>query len=137
MITSVKKIVFSGVVVPNKRNGTKFGYPTANIFLDDKSLDGLYLGYTSLLGSENEEVRKAFPDRLPSLIFVGAAQTVGETEHRLESHILDFPAIDLYDSEINVEIAEKLRDNLMLNSEEELIEQMKLDEAEAREWFKL
>lgn len=137
MITSVNKMVFSGVVAPNKRNGTKFGYPTANIFIDEKNLDGLYMGYTSLIDSKSEEVRRAFSGRLPSLIFVGVAQTLGETEHRLESHILDFPKIDLYDCEIKVEIVEKLRDNLMLSSEEKLIEQMKLDEEQARKWFKL
>lgn len=137
IITSVKKIVFSGVVVPNKRNGTKFGYPTANIFIDDKKLDGLYLGYTSLVVGRSEEVKNAFHDCLPSLIFVGAAQTVGETEHRLESHILDFPKIDLYNSKINVEIVEKLRENMKFNNVEELIEQMKVDELDARKWFKL
>jgi len=137
MITLVKEIVFSGIVNPNKRNGTKFGYPTANILIDDKKLDGLYLGYTSLLDSENEKVKKAFHGKLPSLIFVGAAKTMGETEHRLETHILDFPKIELYGSEIKVEIVEKLRDNLVFDSAEELIEQMKIDEIQARKWFKL
>lgn len=131
----MKDMFFSGVVVPNKRNGTKFGYPTANIFIDDKSLDGLYLGHTSLVDSESKEIRNAFSDRLPSLIFIGAAQTVGETEYRLETHILDFPQIDLYDSQISVEIVEKLRNNEKFKDEDELMVQMKKDEVAARKWF--
>lgn len=137
MITSVKKMVFNGIVTPNKRNGTKFGYPTANIFIDDKNLDGLYLGYTTLVETKSKDARKAFSDRSPSLIFIGAAQTVGEAEHRLESHILDFPEIDLYGSEIEVEVVKKLRENKKFDSIDDLIKQMKDDETEARKWFKL
>lgn len=125
-----------GIVVPNKRNGTKFGYPTANIAFGDRSFDGLFVGYTRLLSTEDARVSDAFSNRdLPSIIFVGEAETLGEHEHRLESHILDFPLIDLYDSEIEVTVAEKLRDNQKFESVEKLIEQMKQDEINARKWF--
>lgn len=125
-----------GIVVPNKRNGTKFGYPTANIVFGDRTVDGLFVGYTKLLKTDDEGVRKAFGgNNLPSLVFVGAPETVNETEHRLESHILDFPLIDLYGSVLEVEIKEKLRDNKRFDSIEELIKQMKKDEQNARKWF--
>jgi len=125
-----------GIVVRNKRNGTKFGYPTANIAFDDKSADGLFVGYTKLLATKDEKVVDAFAGKdLPSLIFIGAAETVNETDHRLESYILDFPLIDLYDSEIEATVLDKLRDNEKFESIEKLIEQMKQDEQDARDWF--
>lgn len=126
----------SGTVVRNKRNGTKFGYPTANISFEDKSVNGLFIGYTKLLSTDDERVKKAFAGKkLPSIIFIGAPETLDEKEHRLESHILDFPLIDLYDSEIEVEIGERLRDNKKFEGVEALIEQMKKDEQTARKWF--
>lgn len=125
-----------GIVVPNKRNGTKFGFPTANIAFGDRSLDGLFVGYTKLLTTDDVKVAAAFAARnLPSLIFIGTAETVEEKEHRLESYILDFPPIDLYGSEIEVEILGRLRDNQKFESVEKLIEQMKSDEQNARAWF--
>jgi riboflavin kinase/FMN adenylyltransferase len=126
----------NGTVVPNKRNGTKFGYPTANIAFADKSADGLFVGFTKLLSTEDEKVVDAFGGKnLPSIIFIGAPETVNESQHRLESHILDFPLIDLYDSEIEVTVGDKLRDNKKYESVEKLIEQMKQDEINARKWF--
>lgn len=125
-----------GIVVPNKRNGTKFGYPTANIRFEDTSVNGLFVGYTRLITTEDKDVQAAFSGRkLPSIIFIGAPETMNETRHRLESHILDFPLIDLYDSEVEVEILEKLRDNEKFASVDELIKQMKKDEQDARKWF--
>lgn len=125
-----------GIVVPNKRNGTKFGYPTANIAFEDKSVNGLFVGYTKLLSTDDEKVREAFGGRnLPSIIFIGAPETVNESEHRLESHILDFPLIDLYDSEVEVEILDNLRENEKFENVEKLILQMKIDEQNARAWF--
>lgn len=122
--------------MPNKRNGTKFGYPTANIDLEDKSINGLFVGYTKLLTTKDAKVVNAFGgNKLPSIIFIGAAETVNENEHRLESHILDFPLIDLYGSELEVTILDKLRDNAKFESVEKLIEQMKRDEQNARQWF--
>jgi riboflavin kinase/FMN adenylyltransferase len=99
-------------------------------------VNGLFTGYTRLLHTEDKKVEEAFSGkRLPSIIFIGAPETLDEKDHRLESHILDFPLIDLYDSEIEVEIADRLRDNQKFAGVDELIEQMKLDEAASREWF--
>lgn len=125
-----------GAVIPHKRNGTKFGYPTANIAFEDKSVEGLFVGHTRLLDTDDDVVRQAFDGKdLPSIVFIGTAETMRETEHRLESHILDFPLIDLYDSELEITILDKLRDNEKFESIDKLIVQMKQDEQEARKWF--
>ena len=136
MILGMDRIKFSGIVKKYTGNGTKFGFPTANIVIDDKSLDGLFIGYTEVLSTDDQKVVEAFSgQKKPSVIFVGAPETLDETNHRLESYILDFPLIDLYDSQIKVEILSKLRDNKKFDSIDELIEQMKKDEIAARTYF--
>ena len=95
------------------------GFPTANIDAPKEMEDGLYVGLANAK---------------PSLIFVGIAQTFGETKRFAEVYILDFTG-DLYDQEIEVEIIRKLRENMKFDSESELVEQMKADELLAREFF--
>lgn len=114
----------SGVVKPHKGNGRKFGYPTANIAVDSGAEEGVFVGYTTLRGG-----------RLPSIIFIGTAETLGETNKRLESYILDFPDEDLYDELIEVEVLDQLRDNQKFDSIDDLIEQMHQDERNARDYF--
>lgn len=125
-----------GEVTKNKQNGIKLGYPTANIDFSDSSKIGLYLGYTSLIKSTDPQVIHAFYDhKLPSLVFIGKVEVFKDNNLRLESHILDFPEIELYGAEIEVELTEKLRDNIKFNSSAKLLEQMKKDEVKARKWF--
>lgn len=119
----------TGIVRPHKGNGRKFGYPTANIPCDADLDEGVFVGYTSLSLGELQYVNT------PSIIFVGAPSTLHETNKRLETHLLDIPDTDLYGAMVVVHIAEKLRTNQTFESIEKLIEQMKQDEVDAREWF--
>lgn len=114
----------SGVVKRHKGNGRKFGYPTANIEVAADAEEGVFIGWTTLDGQ-----------RLPSLVFVGTAETLGETNKRLESYILDFPDRDLYGETIEVELGKKLRDNKKFDSIDALIEQMHQDEKDAKSYF--
>lgn len=129
---------FSGTVKKNKRFGTTLGYPTANISFNDETKEGIYIGYTTLIKSIDPQAIAMFLDeeQKPSLIFIGSVPTLDDSKFRLESHILDFPQIDLYDAEIEVELIKKIRDNENFDSEQELIDQMKIDEKQARLWFK-
>ena len=110
-----------GIVHKHKGNGRKFGYPTANIECPTDLEEGVFVGRTTLDG-----------EPLPSFVFVGAAEPLGETNKRLESHIFDFEDRYLYGEEITVEILDKIRDNKIFDSVKELLEQMKRDETEAR-----
>ena len=112
-----------GIVKKNQGRGKKLGFPTSNIDVPQDVMDALYLGYTTV-------AHKAWP----SLIYVGAAETFGDTVKRLETYILDFQG-DLYDQRIEVELVKKLRDNKKFDSGKELVEQMKKDEEEARRFF--
>ena len=113
-----------GIVKKRKGLGRKLGYPTANIEVDADADEGVFVGYTRIKNST-----------LPSIIFIGAPEMFGDKEKRLESHIFDFDG-DLYGKEIEVEIIKKLRDNRKFESAEALVEQMKVDEKQARGYFK-
>ena len=122
--------VIRGIVEPHAGNGRKFGYPTANIPCPTDLDEGVFVGFSTLKFNELKY------DTIPSFIFVGAAETLDETDKRLETHMFDIPDIDYYGAEIKVEICEKLRDNKKFETIEALLEQMHKDESEARNWFK-
>lgn len=110
-----------------KGNGRKFGYPTANIDSPTTLQEGVYFGYANLGEYKN----------WPALIFVGVPVTVGDTESRIEAHLLDIPDVDYYDLELQLTIHHKHRDNHNFTSLEKLMMAMGQDEAHARKWFKL
>lgn len=120
----MKKFQLAGTVKPYSGQGRWLGYPTANIECPANTPESVFVGYTTLMNK-----------RLPSIIFIGAPITLGETIKRAESHILDLEDRDLYGQEILVEVVEKLRDNEKFNSRDELIKQMKRDEQIARKYF--
>ncbi len=115
---------FSGIVKRHAGRGRKLGYPTANIDIDVKTPDGLYLGTTEISGK-----------KYPSLIFIGAPETFDEKERRAESYVLNFSG-NLYDKQITIETIKKLRDNKKFKTQEALVKQMRQDEQVAREFFR-
>jgi len=120
-------ISIKGAVKTNRQRGRDLGFPTANIDVASDIADGLYLGYTKLLG-EGEKTA------WPSLIFVGAAITFGETARFAETYILDFTG-ELYGREIELELLEKIRDNIKFDSAGEMVAQIIKDEKAARVHF--
>lgn len=126
-------MIFKGVVKRHLGRGKQLGYPTANIEISADTEKGVFIGYTQISKNYHSTDYGTFR-KLPSIIFIGAPEMFGETDKRLETHILDFES-DLYGQEIVVEIIHKLRDNRKFESEEALIAQMKVDEREARKFF--
>jgi riboflavin kinase/FMN adenylyltransferase len=110
---------FSGIVKRGSARGKELGFPTANLVAPDFVEDGIYVGLAN---------------KKPSLIFIGVAETFGETLRNAEIYVLDFDR-DLYDKKIEIEVIKKLRESKKFDSKEELIEQMKDDEKVAREFF--
>lgn len=115
----------TGVVTKFKGNGRKFGYPTANLAVHTNLKDGVYFGYSDL---------KEFSSH-PSLIFVGTPTTVGDTDRRVEVHLLDIPDEDYYGEELTVSPRHFHRQNQTFGSVDELLEIMRRDEVRARAWF--
>lgn len=94
----------TGVVRHHSGRGTTLGYPTANLSFESDIPIGIYAGYVEF----NQGVYEA-------AIFIGAAETFGETEVQLEAYLLDFEG-DMYNASITVELIEKIRDHKKFSS---------------------
>ena len=114
---------FSGIVQKHLRRGTELGYPTANIEVKPETPEGIFVGFIQM-----DEVQ------YPSLIFIGKALTFDEYDKKAEIFILDFTA-DIYGKNLSVEVYKKLRDNQKFNTSEALVQQIKKDELQARDFF--
>ena len=114
---------FSGIVQKHLRRGTELGYPTANIEVKPETPEGIFVGFIQM-----DEVQ------YPSLIFIGKALTFDEYDKKAETFILDFTA-DIYGKNLSVEVYKKLRDNQKFNTSEALVQQIKKDELQARDFF--
>jgi riboflavin kinase/FMN adenylyltransferase len=103
-----------GVVVAGDQRGGTLGYPTANLALEPRLACpsyGIYAG--SALGH-------------PAAISIGTNPHYGGLERRIEPFLLDFEG-DLYGKRLIVEVWERLRDEGVFASEEELIAQIGRD----------
>jgi len=108
-----------GIVVTGDQRGGTLGYPTANIALDPSlqwPADGVYAGW-------------ALDHR--AAVSIGTNPHYGGTERRIEPYLLDFDG-DLYGKRLVVQLWEKLRDQAVFTSEEELVEQIGRDVAATR-----
>ncbi len=94
----------NGMVIEGKQQGRKIGFPTANISINQKIDFGIYKGITTF---DNKSFLSA--------IYIG--------EYRpniLETHLIDFSDENIYGKEIEVEIQEKIREDIKGLSNEEL-----------------
>lgn len=115
-----------GLTVRFAGNGRKLGYPTANLKIDTTLADGVYFGTANL---------NTYIDQ-PALIFIGTPTTVGDTERRVEAHLLDITDEDYYGLELELDILYFHRPNQTFDSVDELTVAMNNDESTARKWFK-
>ncbi len=110
----------SGTVVRGDGRGRELGYPTANLaFAYRPALPslGIYAGWA--IGQ-------------PALISVGRRPVFhADGDVVFEAHLLDWDG-DLYDQQLRVEVATRLRDEMKFASVEDLVAQMRRDEAAAR-----
>ncbi|MFI3332306.1 MAG: riboflavin kinase [Rikenellaceae bacterium] len=111
-------MVIKGEVIRGLSLGRKLGFPTANIALGDQFdiENGVYLSSVVLDGKKYNAISN-----------IGVKPTIGEVVARgLECHIIDF-AGDLYGESIEVELLEKMRDEMRFESVEALKRQVELD----------
>ncbi len=116
----------TGWVVKGDQIGHTLGYPTANIEINDANklipADGVYA------------VRVRFPQGGESslgMCNIGHRPTVHGREHRIEVHLFDFNR-DLYGEKLIVHFHQRIREEKKFDSVDDLKEQLKADELQAR-----
>ncbi|WP_375323362.1 bifunctional riboflavin kinase/FAD synthetase [Flagellimonas sp. GZD32] len=111
----------SGTIKKGKGLGKEFGFPTANLHVQESykliPKTGAYVVQSTLDG------QKYF-----GMMNIGYNPTVDGTEKSIEVNFFDFEG-DLYDKKLQVEILHRIRDEHKFNSIEELKEQLKKDKA--------
>ena len=103
-----------GIVVAGDQRGGTLGYPTANLALEPRlacPAYGIYAG-------------SALDHR--AAISIGTNPHYGGMERRIEPFLLDFDG-DLYGKRLIVEVWERLRDEAVFESEQDLIAQIGRD----------
>ncbi len=117
----------SGVVQNGDHRGRDLGYPTANLNLPPGLIvpaDGIYAALVTISDIQ-------WPENLPSLVYVGTRPTFESTSRVIEVFLLDFDA-DLYGRKITVDFLDRIRGDRAFDSADELVNQMKQDEADGR-----
>lgn len=119
---------FNGTVIHGEKRGKKIGYPTANIkpAHPQKVIpkDGVYA------------VRMRVMDRwFKGMMNIGTRPTFEENVRTLEVNLFDFDE-NIYGKEVQVRFYEYLRDEVKFDGVEELIQQLKQDENDARKMLK-
>ena len=120
--------LLQGTVVHGDRRGRELGFPTANLgFEYTPALPalGIYLGRVLVAD------RGVGPGH-PALVSIGVRPTFHDDGRVLvEVYLLDWDG-DLYDATLTVELDARLREERRFSSVDELVTQMRADEADAR-----
>ena len=120
--------VLQGTVVHGDQRGRELGFPTANLRFDyTPALPalGIYLGRVSV-------AERGVGPGHAALVSVGVRPTFHDDGRVLvEVYLLDWDG-DLYDAILTVELDVRLREERRFGSVDELVTQMRADEAQAR-----
>lgn len=111
-----------GTVVRGRGIGRGLGFPTANIDPENELIPaaGVYAARTRIGGQQ-----------IDSAVFIGKRETFNDHEPVIESYLLDFDN-DLYGRQIEVCLAQKIRDVEPFPSKEALIAQIEKDVVQVR-----
>ncbi len=115
----------TGTVTGGKKRGRAIGFPTANIMIEGGIPDGVYASEIDVHGQTYQ-----------AAAFVGASETYGETDKKLEVYILDFDG-DIYGQDVTVRLYKSVRDpsTFKFESVALLIEQIRRDISAVRAYF--
>lgn len=118
-----RDFAIEGIVQGGDQRGRELGYPTANMVLSDyqRPRYGIYAVRVTLSdGSEH-----------PGVASLGVRPTFQPPQELLETHLLDFEG-DLYGTRIEVALHAFIREEKKFESLDDLVAEMRNDEAEAR-----
>ncbi|MFI3286189.1 MAG: riboflavin kinase [Rikenellaceae bacterium] len=115
-------MIIRGEVVRGLSLGRKLGFPTANVAIEEKLPveNGVYLSRILIQGIAYKAISN-----------VGFKPTIGNYARGVESHLLDFEG-DIYGQMVEIELIEKLRDEMHFENLEALQRQVKLDILKAK-----
>jgi riboflavin kinase/FMN adenylyltransferase len=119
-VTSNISYSYSGKVVKNMGRGSRLGFKTANVMIDQSAPEGVFLAKVRVVDNNYD-----------ALVFIGQPMTFNDIQKRSEVYILDFDEF-IYNVNIKVDLITKIRDNYKFDNEEQLINQLKKDEIRAR-----
>ena len=115
-----------GRVCHGDKLGKGLGFATANIRMHHAAADTHGVYAVDVLGIDNRT--------LPGVASIGTRPSVGGTRQQLEVHIIDFDK-NIYGQHIEVRLLHKIRNEEHFDSMESLIEQMRLDLNQAKNFF--
>jgi len=118
----------SGKVVNGEKMGSKLGFPTANIIMEDN--DKIIPAH----GVYATEVRfPATPEKLYyGMCNIGIRPTFGGRFRTIEVHLFDFNK-DIYGEQISLNFIDRLRGEMKFSGTDKLKKQLRLDEKHSRE----
>ena len=124
------RFTLEGTVIHGEKRGREIGYPTANLGLSGNwtiPADGVYAGWLEV---ENQ--------RWPAAISIGTNPTFeGIRSRQIEAYALDEKDLNLYDQKARIIFGWRLRETIKFDGLEPLLDQMKIDCAQARELTRL
>lgn len=122
-----REYAMSGLVVHGNALGRKIGYPTANLEVQ-KNI------FIPKMGVYSSTVKIGNGDKVyQALTFIGISNI--NKELRVESHILDFSKM-IYGKKITIVLLKYIRDNIKVNSIDEVKKLLENDEKKIRKYFK-
>lgn len=115
---------FAAEVVTGDARGRQIGFPTANLLPEAGQLipaDGVYAVFVTAGGK-----------RLGGMLNIGSRPTFEGAGRSIEVHLFDFSG-DLVGQTVEMEFVRRIRDEQKFSSVEQLVAQLKRDEAACRE----
>lgn len=114
-----------GEVVAGDGRGRKIAFPTANLLTENRLLPtrGVYVTRTRHCAA-----------RYPSVTNIGVRPTFGGKSLVIETHLLDFDE-QIYGDRIEVELIDRIRDEMCFAGPSELADQIARDRAAADAYF--
>ena len=128
-----------GMVVLGDARGRRLGYPTANLEPETAGMvpaDGVYAGWLrrTRTADGTPVLDQAEPSSaMPAAVSIGTNPTFDGQARRVEAYVLGRDDLELYGEEVVVELLVRLRPMVRFESVDELLAQIAVDVAQARE----
>lgn len=119
-----------GRVVHGDKLGREIGFPTANIEVSAGMIPrhGVYAGRLTVADANgNVKASGLVGEPLPAAVSLGLNYTVGGTDLRVEAFVIDREGLDLYDTEVTLDLVEWRRPMLDFGGLDALIEALTAD----------